>query len=497
MAQEGMVSSGSSLFGSVSSLLKRLLPQEQGEAEKAALEGLALGGSPLKFQCPPGATSSVLKRLAECQAYMSSTGAAGNVVADNSRDIHRQVVRFMTSVGDVARSASGHPVVAKCREFFDYFAGKTREFGTDLSQWPHGVEFTRPSVDAQRVMSDVVRETIDHLLTFARENPAPKDFNAPERPVKAVERPAAGESPVTFITSSDDSRKARGYYYYGNDLAMVETHLDTHLLLDLVDLTLTPAILKTGWWEPWIDILLRSTLKPGMTYVNAGANIGYHTMLGAKLVESYGKVFSFEANPHTYALLRKSVYFNGFSGRTALFPAAVYDRSGEKQFAYVREMLGGGGLFYAGDEHNAKDFQHLDGRHRLRERFIYEPADFTKVVVPAVTIDEAVLAEVETVDMLHMDIEGSEAMALLGATETIRRSRDLQMIIEWSLHAVVDEQLRDNFKQAAALLAEEEFKIYAITPPQGNVYTNPPDLRRIDVADLMTIGHSDLYLVRD
>jgi len=274
-------------------------------------------------------------------------------------------------------------------------------------------------------------------------------------------------------------------------------HLDTHLLLDLCDLSLTPTILKTGWWEPWIDILLRSTLQPGMTYVNAGANIGYHTMLGAKFVESYGKVFSFEANPHAYSLLKKSVYFNGFSGRTALFAAAVCDRTGETEFAYVREMLGGGGLFIGPEGHNAKDFQHLDGRHRLRERFYYEPKDFIKVVVPAVTIDEAVLPEAESIDMLHMDIEGSEAMALMGAREVIRRSPHVQLIIEWSLHTVVDETLRENYKKAAALLADEKFKIYVVTPPQGNIYTNPPDLRRIEVADLLTIGHSDLYMVRD
>jgi FkbM family methyltransferase len=403
----------------------------------------------------------------------------------------------MTSVGDVARSASNHPVVAKCREFFDYFTEKTREFGTDLANWESGVRFAKPSEDAQRVMSDVVRETIDHLLNFARENRASTDVNSVERAVEAAERPAASDNPVSFIASEDDSRKPRGYYYYGNDLAMVETHLDTHLLLDLVDLTLTPTILKTGWWEPWIDILLRSTLQPGMTYVNAGANVGYHTMLGAKLVESYGKVFSFEANPYTYSLLRKSVYFNGFSGRTALFAAAVHELAGEMEFAYVREMLGGGGIFVGPSSQNAKDFAHLDGRHRLRERFIYEPKEFIKLVVPSITIDEAVTPEAETIDMLHMDVEGAEALALMGAKELIRRSRRLQLIIEWSLHTVVDEGLRGNYKRAAQLLADEQFKIYAITPPQGNVYTNPPDLRRIEVSDLLTIGHSDLYLTRD
>src|SRR5207248_1280122 len=114
-----------------------------------------------------------------------------------------------------------------------------------------------PSPDAQRIITDVVRETIDHLLNFAKENTA-------ARATDAAVRPSSSSCPVSFIASEDDSRKQRGYHYYGNDLAMVETHFDAHLLLDLCDLSLTPTILKTGWWEPWIDILLRSTLRPGM-----------------------------------------------------------------------------------------------------------------------------------------------------------------------------------------------------------------------------------------
>src|SRR5260370_39985677 len=130
--------------------------------DAATLEALALGGNPLKFQCPPRKTSSILKGLDEWQGYVSraSVGVGVSAGPDASTDIHHQVVRFMTSVRDVAGSSSNHPVVAKCREHFDYFTEKSREFGTDLSMWRKGVEFAKPSDDAQRVVSDVVRERI-------------------------------------------------------------------------------------------------------------------------------------------------------------------------------------------------------------------------------------------------------------------------------------------------------------------------------------------------
>ena len=38
-------------------------------------------------------------------------------------------------------------------------------------------------------------------------------------------------------------------------------------------------------------------------------------------------------------------------------------------------------MFYAGDENNAKDFQHLDGRHKLRERYS-KPLDYLETTLP-------------------------------------------------------------------------------------------------------------------
>ena len=95
-----------------------------------------------------------------------------------------------------------------------------------------------------------------------------------------------------------------------------------------------------------------------------------------------------------------------------------------------------------------------------------------------------------------MDIEGSEGPALLGARGLIRRSRELQMIVEWSLRAIADEGVRAKFTEAITLLKAEQFRIYVITPPQGNVYTTPPELRRVETSDLLELGHCDLYLTR-
>src|SRR5712664_2329658 len=296
--------------------------------------------------------TTAISLLSDWGRCLRALGSNRAFEPDGGLSAHENIVRFLLSVKDIAgetvtfagpADAVGR-FVSKCREHFAYLESKCEEHGANpLSDWKNGITFAKTREDSRRVLLDVTREMIDHLFDHCAGDPrisaSTSDRETRHSP------PQTDGAPVHFIQSVDDSRKPRGYYYYGNQTAMVETHFDAHLLLDLRDLSLTPTILKTGWWEPWIDILLRSLLKPGMAYANAGANVGYHTALGAKLVESHGKVFSFEANPHAYSLLKKSVYFNGFSERTSLYNAAVLDAPGDADFYFVQEQLGGGSLF--------------------------------------------------------------------------------------------------------------------------------------------------------
>ena len=46
----------------------------------------------------------------------------------------------------------------------------------------------------------------------------------------------------------------------------------------------------TGYYEPQETALVRSILRPGMSFVDVGANWGYYTLLAANLVGSKGRV---------------------------------------------------------------------------------------------------------------------------------------------------------------------------------------------------------------
>ncbi|MCK7626873.1 FkbM family methyltransferase [Streptomyces sp. RS10V-4] len=67
-----------------------------------------------------------------------------------------------------------------------------------------------------------------------------------------------------------------------------------------------------GVWEPHMTRWLRRRLRPGDTYVDVGANIGYHTLLAAHLVGEGGHVVAIEASPALHRHLLRNVALNEF-----------------------------------------------------------------------------------------------------------------------------------------------------------------------------------------
>src|ERR1051325_5097791 len=65
-----------------------------------------------------------------------------------------------------------------------------------------------------------------------------------------------------------------------------------------------------GVWEPDITAWVRSALKPGDYFVDVGANIGYYTVLAARLVRPNGKVIAIEAAEWIHDVLKKHIALN-------------------------------------------------------------------------------------------------------------------------------------------------------------------------------------------
>src|SRR6185312_15602233 len=93
--------------------------------------------------------------------------------------------------------------------------------------------------------------------------------------------------------------------------AVGKTWFGARLMCDLTDMV-PQRVFYTGVWEPDISRLIASCLQPGDTFIDIGANIGYFSLMAAKLVGPAGQVYAIEPWPPTLKILRHNIQLNGF-----------------------------------------------------------------------------------------------------------------------------------------------------------------------------------------
>ncbi|MEI8396890.1 MAG: FkbM family methyltransferase [Rhodospirillaceae bacterium] len=79
--------------------------------------------------------------------------------------------------------------------------------------------------------------------------------------------------------------------------------------LDLADF-IQRTIYITGHWEPTIEREIEACLGPGDIFIDIGANVGYFSLLAARLVGTRGQVLAFEPNPQIFNALLSNISIN-------------------------------------------------------------------------------------------------------------------------------------------------------------------------------------------
>ncbi|MGH2919638.1 MAG: FkbM family methyltransferase [Solirubrobacteraceae bacterium] len=170
-------------------------------------------------------------------------------------------------------------------------------------------------------------------------------------------------------------------------------------LLDTRALTLTHVQafgLVRGALEPSVQEALRRHVAPRATVYDVGANIGFFSLLAARLAGPDGAVESFEPLPAAAAGLRRHVALN--DARTvSVHEVAVGAHGGRAQLMAVQE----------------ESWSHLAERGR-------HPDTQGVLDVEIVTIDELVAGGMRPPGVVKIDVEGAEIDVLDGMAETIR-----------------------------------------------------------------------------
>jgi FkbM family methyltransferase len=85
--------------------------------------------------------------------------------------------------------------------------------------------------------------------------------------------------------------------------------------------------------------LFKGIVKEGMVVVDIGANIGYYTLIAAKLVGKSGIVYVFEPMPSNYECLCKNIEVNGYTN-VVLIQKAVSNKYGIAKVWFEKDWSG-------------------------------------------------------------------------------------------------------------------------------------------------------------
>jgi FkbM family methyltransferase len=147
-----------------------------------------------------------------------------------------------------------------------------------------------------------------------------------------------------------------------------------------------------------------NTVRPGMVCLDAGANIGYFTVLMAELAGPTGKVYAAEPIPETRRYLQQNIAINGFDATTTVIGDALGAESSQVN------------LFVPpGEPKNAL----------ILDADSYQ--GWEKHTVAVKPIDDLGL---ERVDFVKIDVEGAEYAVWRGMQKTLDRNPGITVMME-------------------------------------------------------------------
>jgi FkbM family methyltransferase len=167
------------------------------------------------------------------------------------------------------------------------------------------------------------------------------------------------------------------------------------------------GLFVTGQYEPNEFCFLARILRPGMVFVDVGANMGLYTLFAAQQVGQQGQVLAIEPSSRECERLLQNVRANSVSN-VRLVRKAVSDSSADADLLVAADVRSG---------------------HNTLGAFSYDTPLAVKETVHTERLDAIVSEEgLRRVDVIKMDVESAEVRALRGATGILERFRPLLLI---------------------------------------------------------------------
>lgn len=164
------------------------------------------------------------------------------------------------------------------------------------------------------------------------------------------------------------------------------------------------ALIEHGSWAGEVAGVVQTRLRPGATFVDVGANIGYFSVWASALVGERGRVFAIEPDPSNVELLRANLWRNRCRNVRVL-PVAAWSEPGHVSLVSRPE---GGALSEVRPSTGADE----DGG----------------TLVPCARLDELIGPPV---DLMKVDAQFNDHRAVAGAAALIGASPEISVAVEF------------------------------------------------------------------
>jgi len=203
-------------------------------------------------------------------------------------------------------------------------------------------------------------------------------------------------------------------------------------------------------FEPSIRREIIKRLKPGDTFLDIGANVGFYSICASKVVRDTGTVYAFEPAPKTRKKLDRNLELNGIRNVVSV-PIALFDRTGTQKFFLDANRNSGASSL----RQSANSGEVIEVELNTYDNFAAEHG----LSIPA---------------LVKIDVEGAEANVLRGMESMLSQPDRPPVILEvseWSLTQMGSSkgELFDfmiGYGYKAHLLSQPGVSIYS----QDNIY---------------------------
>lgn len=177
------------------------------------------------------------------------------------------------------------------------------------------------------------------------------------------------------------------------------------IVLNPNDPVVSGALTFGGYEIPETKFFLR-ICRPGITFLDIGANVGYYSALALGVMQGKGKIVALEPDPENFRYLEATLAANHGTIAVAVRKAA--------------------------SDHTGTMTLHTSADNRGDNRLYANELASGSCAVEVDTVDSVLTAAgVSHVDLIKIDVQGYEASVLAGMKNTVGNSRELVLLTEF------------------------------------------------------------------